>query len=166
MKKYVSLAIASLSLVGILSSYSVFSHSEHDKSRFVATNGQDKGLCDNRTRPCKTISYATQKANKGDKILVAGGTYAVTEPSELLYLISQTVPVIGGYNTIDLFQTQNPNLHTTTLTGVPLEYAERLYQQGFNIIADTKGDTTPQVPNQQQPVLTALPMFSLATTWT
>ncbi len=145
MKKYVSLAIASLSLVGILSSYSVFSHSEHDKSRFVATNGQDKGLCDNRTRPCKTISYATQKANKGDKILVAGGTYAVTEPSELLYLISQTVPVIGGYNTIDLFQTQNPNLHTTTLTGVPLEYAERLYQQGFNIIADTKGDTTPQV---------------------
>ena len=145
MKKSLSLAIAGLGVLGAVTSYTVFGHAEHDKSRFVAANGQDKGLCDNRARPCKTISYATQKANKGDKVLVAGGQYSVTEPSELLYLVSQTVPVVGGYSTVDLFQTQNPNLHTTTLTGVPLKYAEELYQQGFNVISDQKGLETEKV---------------------
>ncbi len=140
MKKYIPLAVASIGMMILLKSGSVYSHSEHDKSRFVAQDGQDKGLCDNRARPCKTISYATQKANKGDKVLVASGTYEVTEPSELLYLVSQTVPVIGGYDTVDLFQTQNPNLHSTTLTGVPLDYADALYQQGFNVVSDTKGE--------------------------
>ena len=128
-----------------MSSNTVHGHSEHDKSRFVATNGQDKGLCDNRARPCQTISYAIQHANKGDKVLVAAGHYNITEPSELLYLVSQTVPVIGGYNTLDLYQSQNPNLHTTTLSGVPLAYAADLYQSGFNVIVDTKGQQTDEV---------------------
>ena len=50
-------------------------HTDHDKARFVAEDGVDAGKCDNRFRPCKTLSYAARQANKGDKILVAEGQY-------------------------------------------------------------------------------------------
>ena len=68
-------------------------HSEHDKARFVATNGADDGSCDNVLRPCRSIAYAVSQANKGDRILVSSGEYKIESSEELFFLKSQLVPV-------------------------------------------------------------------------
>lgn len=114
----------------------VIAHSEHDKARFVAQNGIDTGQCDNVLRPCASIEYAVQQANKGDKILIASGSYTIDSVNELFYLQSALVPVLGGYNRFDHYQSQSPNSNITKLKNIPSELTETLRQQGFNIIAD------------------------------
>ena len=89
------LGIAIISISSFLLPSNTFAHSEHDKSRFVATNGVDKDRCDNVLRPCKTIAYAVSQANKGDKVLVASGEFTITSSEELFYLKSALVPVFG-----------------------------------------------------------------------
>lgn len=117
----------------------VQAHAEHDKARFVANNGENQGNCDNRFRPCKTVTYAAQKANKGDSILVAQGQYVIESEEDLLYFTGQIVPVLGGFNQVEQYQGQNPDTFLTSISGVPAEYAEQLSQQGFHVIRDTKG---------------------------
>ncbi|MDN4501583.1 choice-of-anchor B family protein [Alteromonadaceae bacterium BrNp21-10] len=119
-------------------SQAIFAHAEHDKNRYVATDGKDSMRCDNPKQPCRTISYAAQHANKGDKILVAAGQYQGNNDNELFYLISQVTPIQGGYSTIDHYAQQAPSIHNTTLVGIPKEYVEQLQQQGFSVIRDTK----------------------------
>lgn len=116
----------------------VWAHAEKGKPRFVANSGQDTGNCDNRFRPCQTIAYAAEQAQKGDRILVAQGRYS----TGLEFLISELVPVYGGYNPLDNFQQQSPNQHPTFLTGVPAEYAAKLSLKGFNVIRDNKKTTS------------------------
>jgi hypothetical protein len=53
-------------ILAIGHSQGVQAHAEHDKSRFVADSGENQGHCNNRFRPCKTVTYAAQKANKGN----------------------------------------------------------------------------------------------------
>lgn len=132
------LVVAVILPLMLVVSQSTFAHSEHDKGRFVAPNGKDEGRCDNRFRPCKSILYAAQNANKGDVILVAKGNYQISSDAELLYMMSEVVPVKGGYNTQDNYQVQNPTQHVTRLVGIPQEFAGRLYQKGFSIIVDSK----------------------------
>lgn len=128
-----------LSLTGLLSiSASVYGHSEHDKSRFVSPNGSDNSRCDNVLRPCKTIAYAVSQANKGDKILISSGEFQISSSKELFYLKSSLVPIFGGYNRFDHFQSQSPQSNVTTLTNIPYDMAEALRENGFNIIADGK----------------------------
>ncbi len=131
-----SLSLLAFSLL-VVSDYS-FAHAEHDKARFVAKNGRDVGHCNNPVRPCKTISYAVTKANKGDKVLVASGEYALANESDLFYLTSELVPILGGYNRFDHFQVQNPDVNKTTIVGVPHSYREQLHQKGFKVLADHK----------------------------
>lgn len=114
----------------------VIAHSEHDKARFVAENGNNTSLCDNVLRPCASIEYAVQQANKGDKILVAAGSYSIDSVNELFYLQSALVPVMGGYNRFDHYQSQSPHSNITKLKNIPSQLADGLRQQGFNIIAD------------------------------
>lgn len=116
------------------------SHSEAEKARFVAETGNDTSDCNNRFRPCKTISYAVTRANKGDKILVAQGSYHLASSESIVYLLADTHPVFGGYNLTDNFQSQSPDKFVSTLIGVPKEYAQKLYEKGFHVITDTKGD--------------------------
>ena len=123
-------------------SQGVQAHAEHDKARFVANSGEDDGNCNNRFRPCETVTYAAQKANKGDTILVAQGKYSIESEQDLLYLTGQIVPVLGGFNQVEQYQGQNPDTYLTSISGVPAKYAEQLSQQGFHIIRDTKGLTT------------------------
>lgn len=130
-------AVASCVSMGLYGTH-VLAHSEHDKARFVAQSGKDAGDCGNRFRPCQTILYAQQQANKGDKILVASGQYPVTSPLELLSLDDAINPVFGGYSTIDNYQVQSAPQNMTTLVGVPVEYREIAELQGFNVIVDTK----------------------------
>jgi choice-of-anchor B domain-containing protein len=128
-----------LSITGLLSiSINAFGHSEHDKSRFVSPDGSDNSRCDNVLRPCKSISYAVSQANKGDKILISSGEFQVTSSEELFYLKSSLVPIYGGYNRFDHFQSQSPQSNVTTLTNVPYDMAEALRNNGFHIIADGK----------------------------
>lgn len=113
-------------------------HAEHDKARFVSSTGINTGVCNNRFRPCKTVSYAAQNANKGDSILVAQGEYVIETEQDLLYFTGQIVPVLGGFDQVDQYQSQNPNAYVTSISGVPSEYASGLSQQGFKVIRDSK----------------------------
>jgi choice-of-anchor B domain-containing protein len=132
------LGIAIISISSLILSFNSFAHSEHDKSRFVASEGQDKGRCDNALRPCKTIAYAVSQANKGDKVLVASGEFTVTSSDELFYLKSALVPVYGGYNRFDHYQSQSPQSNITTLKNIPLDMADELRKNGFKVLADGK----------------------------
>jgi choice-of-anchor B domain-containing protein len=130
--------IVSILLLLTIFSQDATAHSEHDKARFVSSEGKDVGRCDNRARPCKSILYAAQHANKGDKILIGQGRYRVNNDQELFYLLSKTLPVLGGFSRIDLFRTQNPGQYPTFVSGVPTDYAEQLSEQGFSVIVDQK----------------------------
>lgn len=113
-------------------------HAEHDKPRYVAENGEDKGRCDLATAPCKTIGYAAQQASKGDNIRVSAGSYAIDDVTTLFYLISNVVPVKGGYS-IKQFKRDGSSQNLTRLVGVPHEYANELAEKGFTVIVDRKG---------------------------
>jgi len=133
-----AIGIAIFSIFSTTLSTNIQAHSEHDKSRFVATNGVDKERCDNVLRPCKTIAYAVRQANKGDKILVAAGEFTITSSEELFYLKSALVPVFGGYNRFDHYQSQSPQSNVTTLLNIPFEMVDAMRTKGFSVIADGK----------------------------
>jgi choice-of-anchor B domain-containing protein len=135
-----SLRILLVIATGIFASANA--HTDHDKARFVAQNGIDAGNCKNRFRPCASIGYAAQQANKGDVVLVAQGNYELSKFEDVFYLISDIVPALGGFQTLDNYQVQNPQAFVTTLQGVPQQYADQLYQKGFNVIVDTKGNNS------------------------
>ena len=116
----------------------VQAHAEHDKARFVASDGKDAGRCDQPLRPCQTIAYAVKQANKGDKVLVAAGHYQLTDEEQLFYLSSDIVPVLGGYSRFDHYQLQAPALNRTTLSGVPTVLQAALQQRGFVSLRDGK----------------------------
>ena len=113
-------------------------HAEHDKARFVAPDGTDTGRCDKPLRPCRTIGYAVQQANKGDRVLVAAGQYQLTDEEQLFYISSELVPVLGGYSRLDHFQLQAPEINRTSLTGIPQQLHNILTERGFHLIRDGK----------------------------
>ncbi|MCL1035753.1 choice-of-anchor B family protein [Shewanella submarina] len=123
-------------------------HAEHDKARFVAPNGKDKGFCDNPLRPCNSLAYAIRQANKGDKVLVAEGEYSLSNADELFLLTSDIVPVYGGYNRVDHFLSQAPSLNKTLLTGVPPKFAGQLTERGFKVISDGIGQYGTELDNR------------------
>lgn len=124
-------------LFALTLSTNVSGHSEHDKSRFVSPSGVDNSRCDNVLRPCKTIAYAVSQANKGDSVLLAAGTYDISN-DDVFYLKSALVPVLGGYNRFDHYQSQSPQSNVTTLLNVPLSMANDVRNKGFRVIADGK----------------------------
>lgn len=132
------IGIAVVSIIAFVLPSNTLAHSEHDKARFVATNGIDKERCDNVLRPCKTIAYAVSQANKGDKVLVSSGEFTITSSEELFYLKSALVPVYGGYNRFDHFQSQSPQSNVTTLNNIPMDMVDELRNNGFRVIADGK----------------------------
>ncbi|MDF2177435.1 choice-of-anchor B family protein [Aliiglaciecola sp. CAU 1673] len=128
--------IPCIMLAVTLFSQPAIAHAEKGKDRFVAPDGNDSGACDNRLRPCASIAFAARQSNKGDRILVATGSYNIDQQSDLFYVLSELVPVLGGYSRIDLFASQNPDTHLTFLNGVPEDYAKRVSEQGFVAIRD------------------------------
>lgn len=122
--------------VPLLFSTASFGHAEHDRARFVSPTGADTGRCDNPVRACKTIAYAVRQASKGDRVLVAEGSYRVETDEDLFYLTGKLVPVLGGFNRFDHFLDQAPQVNPTILTGVPAGYVEQLQHQGFVVVND------------------------------
>ncbi|MFH6954542.1 choice-of-anchor B family protein [Pseudoalteromonas sp. XMcav1-K] len=135
------LTLLTLALASSITSLNAIAHTEHDKARYVTENGIDKGDCNNPVRPCKSIAYAVSQASKGDKVLVGSGQYELKNESELFYLQSELVPVLGGFNRFDHFQVQNPNRNKTQIVGAPIALHDMLQKAGFNVIADTKSLT-------------------------
>ena len=121
----------------IMSSSICLGHADHDKARFVSPDGYDIGKCDDPEKPCKTVSYAGLKSNKGDRILLAEGNYVVDEVDSLFYLLSDLVPVEGSYSKSSNFKKSDKS-HITRLIGVPLEFAEKLAAKGFTVVIDSK----------------------------
>ena len=93
----------------LVNTNAVLAHAEHDKVRYVASSGVDDERCESATKPCKTISYAVQHANKGDKIYLSKGSYPVDDDDTLFYLLSDLVPIIGNYQTGDKFKQRSAN---------------------------------------------------------
>ncbi|GGW72591.1 choice-of-anchor B family protein [Alteromonas halophila] len=142
-------------LTGTLSQ-AAHAHSEHDKARFVASSGSDSGRCDNRFRPCKTIAYAASQASKGDTVLVADGHYPLTSKQDLFYLVSELVPVKGGYSRLDHFQVQNADGNETFLSGVPGRFSEALYNQGFSVITDGKSGQAQEIADYADHIMSLM----------
>lgn len=142
-KSWQALIVAGLTVTaliyGCVFSPEVQAHAEHDKARFVAETGRDSGRCADVLRPCRTIGYALAQAGKGDKVLVASGQYQLGSADEAVLLLSEIVPVLGGFNRFDHFLQQAPQLNKTVLTGVPAEFVNPLHQRGFQIINDGPG---------------------------
>ena len=134
----------------LLSGFSpvVLAHAEHDKARFVAETGQDSGRCDNVLRPCRSIGYALSQAGKGDKVLVAAGHYRLNSIDDAVLLLSEIVPVFGGFNRFDHFLQQAPQLNQTVLTGVPVAFVNPLSERGFRVISDGPGRFGAQLSQQ------------------
>ena len=131
-------AVIALTLAPVVFPLQLLAHAEHDKARFVASDGKDIGRCDKPLRPCQTIAYAVKQANKGDKVLVAAGHYPLTDEEQLFYLSSEIVPVLGGYSRFDHYQLQAPELNRTTLGGIPADWQATLQQKGFYTVRDGK----------------------------
>ncbi|MDE0062843.1 MAG: choice-of-anchor B family protein [Gammaproteobacteria bacterium] len=90
-------------------------------------------------RPCRTIQYAQSVAGKGDRILVASGTYPVRTAQDIFMLTSGMLDVQGGFDRFDHFARQAPDTNRTTLVGVPLEFRQQLRDRGFHVVVDRKG---------------------------
>jgi choice-of-anchor B domain-containing protein len=130
-----------LVVAGFMASfYSVsgLTHADHDKARYVSADGMDVGKCDDPAQPCKTVNYAGLQSNKGDTIRMAAGNYKIEDVDTLFYLLSDLVPVKGLYSETSAFEKTDVN-NITRLTGVPLEFADKLASKGFTIIVDAKG---------------------------
>ena len=128
-------------IVGFMVSFysaSVLAHADHDKARFVSADGLDVGKCDDAARPCKTVNYAGLQSNKGDTIRMAAGNYKIDDVDTLFYLLSDLVPVKGLYSAETAFAKTDVN-NITRLSGVPLEFADKLASKGFTVIVDAKG---------------------------
>jgi choice-of-anchor B domain-containing protein len=132
-------------LAAVLLACAIFPAAADDgKPRYVAGSGRDQGDCQNRFRPCRTLSYAIAQSGKGDSIQVAEGHYAVLDASQLLDLLSVTGRMKAGFNQYSSYSEQNATPETV-LVGVPPEFRERFEAAGFTVIVDTKGlEVTPE----------------------
>ena len=121
-----------------------FGHGEHELPRHVAPEGRDTGDCSLPVRPCRTIAYAQSVSSKGDRLLVAAGSYQVRTAQEVFSLTSGMLTAQGGFDRFDHFLTQAPDRNVTTLIGVPREFRSQLQDQGFHVVVDLKGLRPPE----------------------
>jgi len=100
-----------------------------DTPLFVAAGGNDIGLCQSEAEPCRTLGYALKRVGKNGQIRVGDGSYELSEPADVIYLLSASIDVRGNY----------ADGAGSTIVGVPHEFAASLAAKGFRVIADSKG---------------------------
>jgi choice-of-anchor B domain-containing protein len=100
-----------------------------DTPLFVAASGNDVGLCQSESEPCRTLGYALKRVGKNGRIRVGDGSYELSEPADVVYLLSSSIDVRGTY----------ADGTGSTIVGVPHEFAASLAAKGFRVITDSKG---------------------------
>ena len=130
------LNISAVVLFGLLACRQAWSHAGADATLYVAPGGVDAGQCQDVTAPCRSIRYALARLGKGGQIRVASGRYQIADPDELFHLVNGSIDISGGYDAALGFRVAAPA--PTTLTGVPVQYAEAMLARGFDVVADNK----------------------------
>lgn len=135
-------ALLSMSLVVFGTNWmvttSAVAHESDFPVRYVAENGTDEGNCGDLNQPCRTILYAVKQAGKGEHILVSGGTYQVAD-SDIAILLSDMVPVEGGYSTQTGFAAADVDQQPTYVIGPSFRHRDRLRERGLVLLQDPKG---------------------------
>jgi choice-of-anchor B domain-containing protein len=126
-------------------------HSEADEPRYVAESGKDLGRCDDPAAPCQTIAYALSQLGKGGRLQIAAGSYDITDPNDVFYLVSGVVSISGGYDADTNFA--RAGNAGTILRGVPAQYRAQLNSRGFHVIADRKGRRDDELLVESQKML-------------
>jgi choice-of-anchor B domain-containing protein len=114
-----------------------FGHGDAEKPLFVANGGTDEGRCQDPAAPCRTIAYALRWVGKGAQIRVASGSYDISGAGDIFQVVSGDIDVQGGFDRNSGFIARSST--TSTLTGVPTQYADSLSQRGFHVLVDRKG---------------------------
>ena len=112
-------------------------HGDADLPLYVAEGGIDAGDCLDAANPCGSIAYALGRATKGGQVQVASGTYRVENAEDIFHLVSGVVSVTGGHERGGA--RTGARAGVSVLAGVPFRYRELLADQGFEVIADSKG---------------------------
>jgi choice-of-anchor B domain-containing protein len=131
-------SLVSVALLAGTTTAPVAAHEGGSPYRYVVSGGVDKGDCHDPDRPCRTILYAISKAAKGDRVLVAGGTYQF-DPAEIPLLLSEMVQVSGGYSPADRFAARAAGANPTYVIGPSPEFREELAERGLTLVQDRKG---------------------------
>ena len=110
----------------------VAAHEGKTPIHYVSENGTDEGDCATPVRPCATIAYALQKAEKGDEVRVASGVYdfELAEPAEIVQLLSHIVQVHGGFDP-ESFSERSITDNPTIIRGPDAGSAHELEQRGL-----------------------------------
>ncbi len=93
--------------------------------RYVSPNGVDVGDCVSNATPCRTIQYAVNRADSGDTIQVAQGTYTYSPEVDrcpflltpaVVCFVDKRITILGGYPPGG-WSTRNPLLYPTVIDG-------------------------------------------------
>lgn len=113
-------------------------HGDGYPSLFVAENGVDTGKCVDAVNPCRTIAYALTRAEKGDEIRVAPGTFSfpTDRREQALELLGSVIRVRGGFDPESRFENRAGGLKVTYLIGPDRSYRSRLAENGLLLLDD------------------------------
>lgn len=115
----------------------VYGHGTEHPTRFIATDGVDKGDCLDSHNPCRSITYVVELAGKGDTVRIAAGEYS-SSGTDMFYLLSGLVKIEAGYSRDDHYQVRNTQTNQTVFYGVPEAYRDRVHAMGFQAVRDGK----------------------------
>jgi len=115
-------------LIPFMALFLALSYSDHISAKIIgyhqnsvirvsSTTGNNSGDCGTEATPCQTIQFAVQnRANSGDTILVAAGTYTFDQDSDIcqvnlgttatVCVVNKGITLRGGYST-DNWSEQN-----------------------------------------------------------
>ncbi|MBI5583981.1 MAG: hypothetical protein HY892_09170 [Deltaproteobacteria bacterium] len=92
----------------------------------MAPYGQDTASCGEISQPCRSLQYAANKAETGDTLLVAAGTYTFNQVADVcspvvgdtavLCFYNKGLSIIGGFSA-DNWVTSNPADNPTIIDG-------------------------------------------------
>jgi len=93
------------------------------KTLYVSTKGKDTAAC-TQAAPCKTIAHAVAKANKGDLVSVAHGTYAEgVKITKDISVVGVGKPVVNAAGQANGFYVATPAAAGALVRGFVVEHA-------------------------------------------